>query len=110
MLFRSQGRDHPRLFSSGLVASAPHWIAGAPPGLPRAYTARTRHRQPDQPCRVESLSGGRLRVDFETPQRAMTPGQFVVFYDDAVCLGGATIEAVGNAFEGNAAIVHPLSA
>ena len=89
-----QGQNHPLLFSDTLTAAEPHWIEGAPPALPMRCTARTRHRQPDQPCRVEALAGGRLGVCFDGPQRALTPGQFVVFYDGELCLGGATIESV----------------
>jgi tRNA-uridine 2-sulfurtransferase len=90
-----QGHDHPALLARSLEATIPHWIAGAAPRLPLACTARTRHRQPDRPCRVEAGNGERLRVTFEQPQRALTPGQFVVFYDGEVCLGGATISRVG---------------
>lgn len=92
-----QGRDHPRLYHSTLTATAPHWVSDGPPGLPRACTARTRHRQPDRPCRVETLDDGRVGVRFDRPQRALTPGQFIVFYDGEVCLGGARIETVGHA-------------
>lgn len=89
-----QGHDHPSLFSMSLTAVAPHWVAGHAPPLPLSCTARTRHRQPDRPCRVEAGPGGRLAVRFDEPQRALTPGQFVVFYDGEACLGGATIESV----------------
>jgi tRNA-uridine 2-sulfurtransferase len=89
-----QGHDHPLLLRSGLTATRAHWVAGHPPPLPLDCTARLRHRQPDQPCRVEQAPGGRLRVRFATPQRAITPGQFVVFYAGDLCLGGATIEDV----------------
>jgi tRNA-specific 2-thiouridylase len=92
-----QGHDHPGLFSDRLTAIEPHWIEGAPPALPLACTARTRHRQPDQPCRVEAAGDGRLTVRFDSPQRALTPGQFVVFYAEERCLGGATIEQVAPA-------------
>jgi tRNA-uridine 2-sulfurtransferase len=94
VLLAVQGHDHPMLLSHWLVAGAPHWIEGNAPPLPRTCTARTRHRQPDAPCHVEAIADGRLRVEFATPQRAVTPGQFVVFYDGEVCLGGATIERV----------------
>lgn len=92
-----QGHDHPLLFSSCLAAIAPHWVAGAAPPLPLNCTARTRHRQPDQPCRVEAARDGRLAVRFESAQRALTPGQFVVFYAGEACLGGATIASVAPA-------------
>jgi tRNA-uridine 2-sulfurtransferase len=90
-----QGHDHPALFHAALTATSPHWIAGTPAAWPLQCTARTRHRQPDRPCRVLPGPGSALRVDFEAPQRALTPGQFIVFYAGDECLGGATIASVG---------------
>jgi tRNA-specific 2-thiouridylase len=86
-----QGNDHPALFHSRLETGAPFWIAGSAPPLPLRCAAKVRYRQPDQTCEVLAGDGG-LRVDFERPQRAITPGQSVVFYDGATCLGGAVIE------------------
>ncbi len=87
-----QGHDHPRLFHRWLSASQPHWIAGQPPALPLRCAARTRYRQPPQPCTVHAAGADRLHVVFETPQRAVTPGQSVVFYRGEECLGGAIID------------------
>jgi tRNA-uridine 2-sulfurtransferase len=89
-----QGHEHPRLLADQLVAGRAHWIADDPPQFPLSCTARCRHRQPDRPCRVEHLPDGRLEVRFDAPQRALTPGQFVVFYAGEYCLGGAVIESV----------------
>lgn len=90
-----QGHDHPMLMAARLVATRAHWITGRPPRLPLECTARTRHRQPDRPCRVAPGDAeGVLQVRFEQPQRALTPGQFIVFYAGEECLGGATIESV----------------
>ena len=61
--------------------------------MPLACTAKIRYRQPDQTCTVRP-QGDSLRVDFETPQRAITPGQYVVFYNDEECLGSARIDRI----------------
>lgn len=89
----AQGHDHPALFSDSLIAANLHWIAGAP-DCPLACAAKTRYRQADQACEVEPLDGGKVRVNFARPQRAVTPGQYAVFYDGALCLGGGVIESV----------------
>lgn len=87
-----QGHDHPLLFSRGLLADGLHWVAGEPPSLPLQCQAKTRYRQPDQTCTVCRDDDGRYRVIFAYPQRAVTPGQSVVFYQDEVCLGGGVID------------------
>ncbi len=83
--------DHPLLYSDSLEASQAHWINAAPPASRFRCRAKTRYRQPDQDCEVR-VEGDRLWVDFDQPQRAVTPGQSVVFYQDDICLGGAVIE------------------
>jgi len=92
-----QGRAHPALWASALTCDRVCWIA-AEPGALRAgdrlhCTARTRYRQPDRPCTVQARADGRLDVHFAEPQWAVTPGQYVVFYSGAECLGGGVIEA-----------------
>jgi len=79
-----------------LEASEVNWITPDPPadGSRLACTAKTRYRQPDQACEV-AVHDQSAEVVFERPQRAVTPGQFVAFYDGAECLGGARIVAVG---------------
>ncbi|MFA7593820.1 MAG: tRNA 2-thiouridine(34) synthase MnmA [Thiohalobacteraceae bacterium] len=86
-----QGKNHAALFHSALRAGPPHWIDTVRPHLPLRCTAKVRYRQADQPCTVRGESDGGLRVVFDTPQRAITPGQAVVFYQSDRCLGGATI-------------------
>jgi len=99
-LIVAQGHDHPLLFSRWLEAGEPHWVAGEAPPLPLRAAAKTRYRQPDQPCTIESAGEtGRVRVVFDVPQRAVTPGQAVVFYSGEECLGGGTIEATERAVD-----------
>ena len=86
-----QGADHPALFANKLVAHHVHWISGTAPTLPLCCTAKIRYRQPDQLCVVEKGVDDTLTVSFDTPQRAITPQQSVVFYDGQVCLGGGFI-------------------
>ncbi|MBI5040695.1 MAG: tRNA 2-thiouridine(34) synthase MnmA, partial [Gammaproteobacteria bacterium] len=74
-----------------LRAEAPHWIDAIPPDLPLRCQAKIRYRQADQACTVQHDADGTLRITFDTPQRAITPGQAIVFYQDERCLGGATI-------------------
>jgi tRNA-specific 2-thiouridylase len=87
-----QGVDHPALFSRQLLAGQLHWISGSSPALPLSCTARIRYQQEDQPCIITSGHAGECIVDFRQPQRAVTPGQSVVFYAGEECLGGGIIE------------------
>ncbi len=75
-----------------LTASSVNWIAGSPPGGSGRVTARIRHRHPDAPARVEPLPANRAAVTFDEPQRAVAPGQAVVFYDGETVLGGGWID------------------
>jgi tRNA-specific 2-thiouridylase len=88
-----QGADHPALFNRALRAGRLHWIAGMPPALPLQCTARIRYRQVDRPCKVTANGAGGWLIRFREAQRAVTPGQSVVFYDGDICLGGGIIEA-----------------
>jgi tRNA-specific 2-thiouridylase len=92
VLYVGQGHDHPWLFHSALEAGSLDWVAGHPPAAHFRCAAKTRYRQPDQNCDVEVLDNGRCQVRFDQPQRAITPGQSVVFYDGPICLGGGIIE------------------
>ena len=95
-----QGHDHPLLYSRWLTAGQVHWIAGRAPRLPLACTAKTRYRQQDTPCLVKTGKNGRLMVEFDSPQWAVAPGQWVVFYAGEECLGGGRIETTERLPEG----------
>jgi tRNA-specific 2-thiouridylase len=87
-----QGHDHPALFSDTLTAGQAHWIGGRAPASVFRTQAQTRYRQRARDCTV-TIGEAQVTVTFDEPQRAVTPGQFVVFYDGPRCLGGAVIEA-----------------
>jgi tRNA-specific 2-thiouridylase len=91
VLVVAQGHDNPLMYKDRLTARQLHWISGSPPAQEFRCTARCRHRQPLQPCSV-AVDDSALRIRFDRPQRAITPGQSVVLYDGERCLGGAIIE------------------
>jgi tRNA-specific 2-thiouridylase len=86
-----QGHDHPALQSSALWADDCSWVAGSAP-LPGRYAAKSRYRQADAGCTLAWPAPGSLRLDFDAPQWAVTPGQSAVLYDGEVCLGGGVIQ------------------
>lgn len=86
------GKDE--LPGSSFVASRTNWIAIDTPRAPFTTTARIRYRHQEAPARVIPLDDGRVRVTFDEPQRAITPGQAVVFYDGDIVVGGGWIDTV----------------
>ncbi len=106
-LIVGQGHDHPWLFHDALVAGQLSWVVEGPGCSPGRCTAKTRYRQPDQTCIVQTLSDDRIRVVFDQPQRAITPGQSLVLYRGDECLGGGVIDA---AFRTDAPSLPELSA
>ncbi|MDR0850599.1 MAG: tRNA 2-thiouridine(34) synthase MnmA [Christensenellaceae bacterium] len=92
ILYVSQG-DESVLMSHGLVSYDINWIPQKPSEKTFECFVRLRHRQPLQKAQVTQVGNG-VRVMFHTPQRAVTEGQYVVFYDEKYCLGGGIIEEV----------------
>ena len=92
-LIVGQGANHPRLFSQGLIANQLHWVDRKALSVPTVMAVKTRYRQADIACIVTPLDEDRVKVEFDTPQKAVTPGQSAVFYQGDVCLGGGIIES-----------------
>lgn len=84
--------DEADLYTRELTACRVNWIAGEVPAAPVRCSAKTRYSQTEAEATVYPLPDGRVQVVFNEPQRAVTAGQAVVFYDDEACLGGGTIE------------------
>jgi tRNA-specific 2-thiouridylase len=99
VLYVAQGGENHWLQSTRLRASQLTWVDGTAPATAFRCVAKTRYRQPDQACSV-SLSAQGCEVRFEQPQRAVTPGQSVVFYDGETCLGGGIIDTTDAPFGG----------
>ena len=91
ILVAVQGVDNPLLFAQTLQTGPANWINGKAPALPFRCEAKIRYRQKDQPCTLIDNGEG-LLVEFDEPQRAVTPGQYLVIYSGEHCLGGAIIE------------------
>jgi tRNA-specific 2-thiouridylase len=97
VLIVGQGHNHPLMLHNTLEAGQLDWCGSQPLTETLRCAAKTRYRQPDQGCIVEPIdTGNRIRVHFDQPQRAITPGQSVVFYADEICLGGGIIETKYN--------------
>lgn len=84
------GEDN-RLYTRELTAERVNWLSVPEPDRPLSVTAKTRYSQREAAATVEPLPGGCIRMVFTEPQRAVTPGQAVVFYDGDLVLGGGTI-------------------
>ena len=92
ILYVVQGRKAPELFSHACKVSGINFISRRP-GASVDLQAKFRYRQPDQKIHAE-FSEDKAYLTFEEPQRAVTPGQYAVFYDGEICLGGGIIEEV----------------
>ncbi|MFZ2163502.1 MAG: tRNA 2-thiouridine(34) synthase MnmA [Sideroxyarcus sp.] len=87
-----QGHDHPALLNPQLDALEMHWISGHAADASRGYAAKTRYRQQDAACRIALAENDCVHFTFDEAQWAVTPGQSVVLYDGAICLGGGIIK------------------
>jgi tRNA-specific 2-thiouridylase len=87
-----QGHDHPLLLRDRLRARDLAWVDDRSPDRGAAFSAKTRYRQADAPCRIDRVAEDDLEVEFSAPQWAVTPGQSVVLYRGEACLGGGVIQ------------------
>ncbi len=78
-------------YKESLIADKPNFILFEKLTEPINVKCKVRYNQTEVPCTVCPIENGRIRVDFDNPQRAVTPGQAVVFYDGDKLVGGATI-------------------
>ena len=81
------------LYSAGALVGEVSWVSGEPPAGPVRCAAKVRYRQREQCAWAEPLPGGKVRLRFDEPQRAVTPGQAAVLYDGDTVLGGGVILA-----------------
>ena len=88
-----QQGEHEELFSTALTADKLSFISGCAPAKQFRCTAKFRYRQPDRGVTV-TMHGDGATIDFDSPERAVTPGQWVVLYDGDACLGGGPIDEV----------------
>jgi tRNA-specific 2-thiouridylase len=100
IVYVERGEAHPALYCDTLTATELSWVSGVVDSaqLPIRCRAKVRYRQQDQDCRIIRIEGDRLWVEFDEPQRAVTPRQSIVFYQGDVCLGGAMIESPGPSY------------
>ena len=93
-LIVAQGEDHPLLYSRAATAGQVTFVGSElPKNTPCHVTAKFRYRQPDQGTTV-TWDGETLHFVFDTPQRAITPGQSAVLYDGDECLGGGILDTM----------------
>src|SRR5690625_1107560 len=92
ILYVEQGDSNPYLYSDALIATDVNWLNEVNQTF--TCTAKFRYRQKDSPVNVTLIENGKVRVYFHHKERAVTPGQAVVFYQDEVCLGGGIIEEI----------------
>jgi tRNA-specific 2-thiouridylase len=90
-----QDPDHPRLLSTQFEVTELNWLRAAPRAGAVCHV-KTRYRQRDLACVLHPDGAAGWRVELELPARAVTPGQYAVFYDGDDCLGGGVISRQWN--------------
>ena len=108
VVYVEQGTRHPALFCDELTACDLSWVSEAPASFPYRCRSKIRYRQPDQECVIESITNGIAHVRFEIPQRAVTTGQSIVFYDGPHCLGGGFIRTTGESYHARGIPLPPV--
>ncbi len=93
-LIVAEGDEHPKLYANTLTCDNVHWVNNNPPKTPLTCKAKTRYRQVEQDCEMIETHHNQYEMTFTQPQRAITPGQSVVFYQGDVCLGGGIIKHI----------------
>lgn len=91
ILYAVQGEDHPALYTQSLIADQVKWITEEEPNLPLKCNAKFRYRQTDIAVTVYKLDNDKIEIIFDSPVRAITPGQIAVIYDGDICLGSGII-------------------
>jgi tRNA-specific 2-thiouridylase len=92
IIYVAQEHQHPWLMSTRLSATNLSWVGGVPPAAGTRLEAQVRYRQAAQACCLRQRDDDRLVLEFDAPQRAVTPGQSVVLYAGDECLGGGIID------------------
>ena len=92
IVFVAQGESNPALFSKKIIAKNVNWISKKPKKYPIQLYAKVRYRDNDKKCSVFYLEENSYLVKFKSKQKAITPGQSIVFYDkNGICYGGGII-------------------
>lgn len=92
ILYVAQGQDHPALFSTSLLGTDMAWVGEAEPAFPLKCTGKFRYRQADIPVTV-TKENKKIKITYDYPVKAVTPGQAAVLYQGPVCLGSCLIES-----------------
>lgn len=94
ILYVGQGFHNEKLYSDSIIADNVSWVSDQEKSAEFTCTAKFRYRQDDNKVTVQLMDNNKVKVIFDEPIRAVTPGQAVVFYNGDECLGGGTIDEV----------------